>query len=357
MYVNRSIRGKKWSIEFGTLLFQAMNKLNGYKKILLHVFIIWIFCFDRKLHKEDGNPVCYLTKNLERELTEKLKYQSCDIDSLVSPNSLPCHCQTRTDSNIPETIEKLCDFDQSQAVPRKLLQNEAVLCTVQTLEEGPISLEGLPVMHCMMGSVPESHAIKSKAICSLLSRVVSHLSKGDCELEIREKKICICRNADIFDVGKIFYHFEENYSYELFSLNLDKLAVTLFQLPNIRILWSLDSRTITSFHRMLTSDPPLVFPTVSLYPLVFSHDMSFWENAHQSFNEQKFLSVVREVCGDVVVCVELLDRFHSVELNKFSRCYRLQFQSFDRALSYDTSWRIQSCLRLCVSNQLKLELR
>lgn len=108
---------------------------------------------------------------------------------------------------------------------------------------------------------------------------------------------------------------------------------------------------------MLTSDPQLVFPIVSLYPLVFSHDMSFWENAEQSFNEHEFLSVVREVCGDVVVCVELLDRFHSVELNKFSRCYHLQFQSFDRALSYNTSWRIQSCLRLCVANQMKVELR
>lgn len=243
---------------------------------LLHVFVIWVFCFDRKLHKEDGNPVCYLTKNLKRELTEKLKYQSCDIDSLVSPNSLPCHCQTRTDSNIPETTEKPCDMNQSWVVPAKLLQNEGVLCTVQTIEEGLISLEGLPVMHCMMGSIPEPHVIKSEAICRLLSQVVSHLSKGDCKLEIRETKICICRSADIFDVGKIFSHFEENYSYELFSLNLDKLAVTLFQLPNIRILWSLDSRVIMSFHRMFTSDPPLVFPTVSLYPLVFSHDMSFW---------------------------------------------------------------------------------
>lgn len=311
----------------------------------------------RKLHKEDGNPVCYLAKNLETELTEKLKFQSCDIDFLVSPNTLPCHCQTVKDSNISETIENLCDIDQSHGVPVKLLQKEPVLCTVQTIEEGPISLEGLPVMHCMMGSVPEPHVIKSEAICRLLSQVVSHVSKGDCELKIRGSKIYVCRNTDYIDVGKIFSHVEGNYSYELFFLNLDKLAVALFQLPNIRILWSLDSRVITSFHRMLTSDPPLVFPIVSLYPLVFSHDMSFWENAEQSFNEQEFLSVVREVCGDVVVCVELLDRFHSVELNKFSRCYRLQFQSFDRALSYNTSWRIQSCLRLCVANQMKVELR
>lgn len=313
--------------------------------------------FDRKLHKEDGNPVCYLAKNLETELTEKLKFQSCDIDFLVSPNTLPCHCQTVKDSNISETIENLCDIDQSRGVPVKLLQKKPVLCTVQTIEEGPISLEGLPVMHCMMGSIPEPHVIKSEAICRLLSQVVSHVSKGDCELKIRGTNIYVCRNTDYIDVGKIFSHFEGQYSYELFFLNLDKLAVALFQLPNIRILWSLDSRVITSYHRMLTSDPQLVFPIVSLYPLVFSHDMSFWENAEQSFNEHEFLSVVREVCGDVVVCVELLDRFHSVELNKFSRCYHLQFQSFDRALSYNTSWRIQSCLRLCVANQMKVELR
>lgn len=172
--------------------------------------------FDRKLHKEDGNPVCYLAKNLETELTEKLKFQSCDIDFLVSPNTLPCHCQTVKDSNISETIENLCDIDQSCGVPVKLLQKEPVLCTVQTIEERPISLEGLPVMHCMMGSVPEPHVIKSEAICRLLSQVVSHVSKGDCELKIRGTKFMSVETQTILMLEKYFLTLKETIAMNCF---------------------------------------------------------------------------------------------------------------------------------------------
>lgn len=124
--------------------------------------------FDRKFYKEDGNFVCYFVKNLEIELIEKLKFQLCDIDFFVFFNILFCYCQIVKDLNILEIIENLCDIDQSRGVLVKFLQKELVLCIVQIIEEGSISLEGFLVMYCIMGSILEFYVIKSKVICRLL---------------------------------------------------------------------------------------------------------------------------------------------------------------------------------------------
>lgn len=124
--------------------------------------------FDRKFYKEDGNFVCYFVKNLEIELIEKLKFQLCDIDFFVFFNILFCYCQIVKDLNISEIIENLCDIDQSRGVLVKFLQKELVLCIVQIIEEGSISLEGFLVMYCMMGSVLEFYVIKIEVICRLL---------------------------------------------------------------------------------------------------------------------------------------------------------------------------------------------
>lgn len=124
--------------------------------------------FDRKFYKEDGNFVCYFVKNLEIELIEKLKFQLCDIDFFVFFNILFCYCQIVKDLNISEIIENLCDIDQSYGVLVKFLQKELVLCIVQIIEEGSISLEGFLVMYCIMGSILEFYVIKSKVICRLL---------------------------------------------------------------------------------------------------------------------------------------------------------------------------------------------
>lgn len=124
--------------------------------------------FDRKFYKEDGNFVCYFVKNLEIELIEKLKFQLCDIDFFAFFNILFCYCQIVKDLNISEIIENLCDIDQSYGVLVKFLQKELVLCIVQIIEEGSISLEGFLVMYCMMGSILEFYVIKSEVICRLL---------------------------------------------------------------------------------------------------------------------------------------------------------------------------------------------
>lgn len=322
--------------------------------------------FGRHLHEEVGNPIHYLSQRLEKTLEEGLGFNAVGVSSrapsglTVSPKSFPSQNQTGERPVVTDTSLEVCQKGiqgQNQCLPGELFQDQAAMCSVQIMQECPISQYSLPVMHCMIGSVPVSCSTKIKEVCDILSQVVNDMSDSQCKIEIRDKTMNFSRETVLCEIGIFFSKEKGDMDYDLFSLNLDRLAVELYQLSNIRLLWSEDRRVKDGFHTMLTSDPPHILPTVSLYPLVFSHDMSFWENSEKSFSEHDFLSVIREVCGDLVVCVELLDQFHSVELNKSSRCYRLQFQSFDRALSYDTSWQLQSRLRLCVASTLEVELR
>lgn len=141
-------------------------------------------------------------------------------------------------------------------------------------------------------------------------------------------------------------------------LYLDNITCLALGLPDVRLLWSEDDRFMGLFSG--DSSPLSVvspYRPFSLYPVRCVHDLSFWENPDCVFDEADFLDVVREVTDDVVTYVSLVDRFENADLGKTSRCYRLVFQSHDRAMSYITSWRLQSILRLKVAHRLGVLLR
>ncbi|KAL8601939.1 hypothetical protein ACOMHN_008431 [Nucella lapillus] len=141
-------------------------------------------------------------------------------------------------------------------------------------------------------------------------------------------------------------------------LYLDTILLHALRLPDVRLLWSENKRFLEHFSK--GSSPLEAFSTFrafSMYPVRFVHDVSFWENPQRVFEEEEFFDVVREVTDDTVTKVSLVDRFDHADSGKTSRCYRLVFQSHDHALSYITSWRLQSMLRLKVAQQLGITLR
>lgn len=101
----------------------------------------------------------------------------------------------------------------------------------------------------------------------------------------------------------------------------------------------------------------LTIKSPSLYPMTFTHDMSFWENPSIEFDELKFCGIIRNIADDNVTGVELIDIYTDTISHKVSRCYRLTFQSIDKALSYNTSWKLQSVIRLQVEKEMQISLR
>lgn len=108
-----------------------------------------------------------------------------------------------------------------------------------------------------------------------------------------------------------------------FGLGLDRLAMLLFDIPDIRMLWSTNERFVHQF-RNVGLDPAtdIVFQKYSLLPPIV-RDITFWID--ETFNEKDFYDTVRDVCGDIIEKAELIDTFVHPTLGRTSRCYRLVY--------------------------------
>ena len=113
-----------------------------------------------------------------------------------------------------------------------------------------------------------------------------------------------------------------------FGMGLDRLAMILFNIPDIRLLWSTDVRFLGQFEggNIVTFKP---------YPVVeaIECDVSFFIPANQVVDGKwsllnDFCEVVREVAGDAISEVKLLDQFvHPTKGH--SHTFRLTYQCLD----------------------------
>eukprot|EP00520_Triparma_pacifica_P013267 CAMPEP_0118649458 /NCGR_PEP_ID=MMETSP0785-20121206/9715_1 /TAXON_ID=91992 /ORGANISM="Bolidomonas pacifica, Strain CCMP 1866" /LENGTH=201 /DNA_ID=CAMNT_0006541749 /DNA_START=494 /DNA_END=1096 /DNA_ORIENTATION=- len=114
-----------------------------------------------------------------------------------------------------------------------------------------------------------------------------------------------------------------------FGLGLERLAMVLFQIPDIRLFWSSDPR----FHSQFQSGEIVKFKEYSKYPPVF-RDISFWTGGKE-FHPNDLCEIVRGVCveEDLVEKVELIDEFVHPKTKKVSNCFRVTYRSMDRNLT------------------------
>ncbi|XP_035288767.1 ferredoxin-fold anticodon-binding domain-containing protein 1 [Anguilla anguilla] len=136
------------------------------------------------------------------------------------------------------------------------------------------------------------------------------------------------------------------------TLSLDLLALQLFSVPDWRLLWSPDPRFLAHF----LPESPGPFRSFSLYPQAYTHDISFWVEP-DSFDELAFHALVRRVSAGAVREVALVDRFRHPHMGHASLCYRLTYQSSDRALSRSQALGMQLKLRQLLPLQLQVTLR
>ncbi|XP_018610708.2 ferredoxin-fold anticodon-binding domain-containing protein 1 [Scleropages formosus] len=136
------------------------------------------------------------------------------------------------------------------------------------------------------------------------------------------------------------------------TFNLDLLSVQIFDVADWRLLWSADPRFLAHF--LLRSPGP--FRAFSLYPPVYTHDISFWVEP-EGFDELAFHSLVRRVSAGTVKEVVMVDRFRHPHMGHASLCYRLTYQSPDRALSHSQASGMQLQLRSLLPTELGVTLR
>jgi len=84
-----------------------------------------------------------------------------------------------------------------------------------------------------------------------------------------------------------------------FGLGLERLAMVLFGIPDIRLFWSTDQRFLGQFK----GDKIIKFAPYSKYPACLK-DISFW--VPTDFHENDFYEAVREIGGDLIEAVQLV---------------------------------------------------
>ena len=82
-----------------------------------------------------------------------------------------------------------------------------------------------------------------------------------------------------------------------FGIGLERLAMRLFKIPDIRLFWSEDPRFISQFAENEVAE----FKPFSKYPPTYK-DMAFW--VPEDFSANNLFDVVRGVAGDIVEKVQ-----------------------------------------------------
>lgn len=144
-----------------------------------------------------------------------------------------------------------------------------------------------------------------------------------------------------------------------FGLGLERLAMVLFDVPDIRLFWSDDKRFTKQFKagmfRAGGVDMPK-FKPYSKYPPCLK-DVSFWLPKDGSFTENNLCEVVRNVAGSLVEEVKLIDEFENPKKGLTSNCFRITYRSMERSLTDEEINELQEKVREDMVSKLKVELR
>jgi len=136
-----------------------------------------------------------------------------------------------------------------------------------------------------------------------------------------------------------------------FGLGLERLAMVLFDIPDIRLFWSGDARFLKQFAR---GDLSARFKPYSKFPPCYK-DVAFWVSPE--FSENNLCELVRGIGGDLVEEVRLVDAFTHPRTARVSNCYRISYRSMERSLTDEEINALQERVREGVAGELKVELR
>ncbi|XP_044723995.1 tRNA synthetases class II core domain-containing protein [Hirsutella rhossiliensis] len=154
-----------------------------------------------------------------------------------------------------------------------------------------------------------------------------------------------------------------------FGLGLERIAMLLFKIPDIRLFWSRDQRFLSQFDGV--SDQPDIlrrFVPFSKYPPC-PRDVSFWlpaaaasssaagGNTKGALHENDVMELVRSTAGDVVEDVKLIDEFAHPQTGRKSVAYRIIYRSLERTLTNAEASRLHGRVRQTLVRELGVEIR
>jgi phenylalanyl-tRNA synthetase alpha chain len=169
------------------------------------------------------------------------------------------------------------------------------------------------------------------------------------------------------------------------GIGIERLAMLLFGIPDIRLFWSQDERFLNQFQEGRVKK----FEPFSKYPACYK-DIAFWINASPAsaspvrvesdsgvaaaaggdstkaspaetqpaaFHENDVMEIVRDIGGSLVEDVKLVDEFVHPRTGRKSLCYRINYRSLERTLTNDEINKLHEKVATRLTDDLGVELR
>lgn len=134
-----------------------------------------------------------------------------------------------------------------------------------------------------------------------------------------------------------------------FGLGLERLAMVMFDIPDIRMFWSHDPRFLKQFKKGEVTK----FKSYSKYEMCYK-DISFYLSEQFSYNEM--CSIARdEDKHNIIESIVLIDQFKRDD--RISHCYRITYRSMDTTLKNSEVDKIQKSIKKRLISELKVEIR
>lgn len=137
-----------------------------------------------------------------------------------------------------------------------------------------------------------------------------------------------------------------------FGIGLDRIAMLLFGIPDIRLFWSLDERFAKQFAQGQIS----TFVPYSKFPGI-TRDVSFWLPGDSTLHANDVMEYVRTYAGDLAESVTIIDEFVHPKTGRRSQCYRINYQSMDRNLTRDEINEMHAKVEADLVKHYQVEIR
>jgi Phenylalanyl-tRNA synthetase alpha subunit len=141
----------------------------------------------------------------------------------------------------------------------------------------------------------------------------------------------------------------ENHQAWAFGLGIERLAMIMFDIPDIRLFWTTDRRFLDQFQpKKITK-----FQPYSKYEMCYK-DISFFVSPQFSYND--LCAIARdEDKSSMIESITLIDQFE--KKGKLSHCYRIVYRSMEQTLKNSEIDKVQRLIRKRLVDELGVEIR
>lgn len=140
-----------------------------------------------------------------------------------------------------------------------------------------------------------------------------------------------------------------------FGLGLERLAMCLYDIPDIRLFWSTDTGFLSQFENRDPYDD-IKYKPISIYPQCIS-DISFWLPENGDYTSNDFYDLVRDIGGDTVEQISLVDIFTHPKKQQTSHCYRIVYRHMEKTLTQEEVNVIHKQIEKAAALKLNISIR